>query len=291
MSWFQAQTQSETPQPPKLLLFLVLAVVLHLALFFFGLLFGGIYGVPGPGGGDALVFQLAAGDAHDRFAAPKAVEVKPKPKPVVEKPKVKPKPKPKPKLEVAPRKAKNEKPRPVVEEPKEEPEPEPELTLEEELAGMGVAGGKGQGARGQAIETIKNKKGNSLTGAMIATQMSGRTFKLNVMGRDDIQGTNNAINTVIKLHPDGTSEVTLTHFYRQTYHSLYSSTRSESASGRWWIEGNRWCHQSEAINYNTKDCYELTTDGPTLRLYYAPCTIESSSLCRSGRRAAIGAVE
>ncbi|MDO8421186.1 MAG: hypothetical protein Q7S99_03400 [Parvibaculum sp.] len=287
MSWNHTQAENETPQPPGLFAFLVFAVALHLVLFFFGLLFGGIYGVPGPGGGDALIFQLAAGDAHDRFAAPKAVDVKPKP--AVEKPKVKPKPKPKPKLEVAPRKAKDEKPRPVVEEPKEEPEPE--LTLEEELAGMGVAGGKGQGARGQAIETILNKKGNSLTGAMIATQMSGRTFKLNVMGRDDIQGTNNAINTVIKLHPDGTTEVTLTHFYRQTYHNLYSSTRSESASGRWWIEGNRWCHQSQAINYNTKDCYDLTTDGPTLRLYYAPCSIESSALCKSGRRAAIGAVE
>lgn len=76
MSWTPAQAQNETPQPPRLFLFLLIAIGLHLVLFFFGLLFGGIYGVPGPGGGDALIFQLAAGDAHDRFAAPKAVEAK-----------------------------------------------------------------------------------------------------------------------------------------------------------------------------------------------------------------------
>lgn len=280
-------TGTQTPRPPNITPYLVAALVLHLLLFLAGLLFGGIYGVPGPGGGDALTFQLAAGDAHDRFAAPLAPEVKPqpKPKPVVEKPKVKPKPKP----EVAPRKKKDEKPRPVVEE--KAPEPEPEESLMDQLAGMGRAGGTGQGARGEAVETILNKKGNSLTGAMIATQMTGKTFKLSVLGRDDYQGGNNNINTTIKLNPDGTSEITLTHYYFQTYHSLYSSTRSESATGHWWIEGNKWCHQSEAINYGTKDCYDLTLEGSTLRMYYAPCTIESSALCKSGRRAAIGNVE
>lgn len=280
---------TETPPAPRLRGFIIGSVLVHLVLFFAGLLFGGIYGVPGPGGGDALTFQLAAGDAHDRFAAPPAPEVKPepKPKPVVEKPKVKPKPKPKP--TVAPRKKKDEKPRPVVEEVEEEPEEE--LSLMDQLATQGVAGGKGQGARGEAVETFKNKKGNSLTGAMIASEMPGRTFRLNVMGRNDYEGGNNAINTVIKLNPDGTSEITLTHYFFQTYHGQYSSTRSESASGRWWIDGNRWCHQSEAINYNTKDCYDLTIENSTLRLYYAPCDIESSSLCKAGRRAAIGSVE
>ncbi|MGV8995892.1 MAG: hypothetical protein ACOH12_02975 [Parvibaculaceae bacterium] len=281
----------ETPRSPRLIPFLVAAVLFHLALFFMGLLFGGIYGVPGPGGGDALTFQLAAGDAHDRFAAPLAETAKPKPVP--EKPKVKPtvqpKPTPKPKIEAAPRKKKDEAPRPPEKEVKEEPQPE--LTLEEELAGAGLAGGKGQGAHGNMPETILNKKGNSLSGAMIATQMRGRTFLLNVMGRDDYKGGNNNINTKIKLNPDGTSEITLTHYFFQTYHDQYSSTRSESATGHWWIEGNRWCHQSEAINYNTKDCYDLTMDGPSLYMYYAPCTQESSALCKSGRRAAFGRVE
>lgn len=277
----------QSPRSPNITPYIVAALLVHLLLFFAGLLFGGIYGVPGPGGGDALTFQLAAGDAHDRFAAPLAPEVKPKP---VVKPKIeKPKPKPKPKIEVAPRKKKDEKPRPVVETPKEEPEPE--MTLEEELAGMGRPGGKGQGARGEAIETILNKKGNSLTGAMIATQMTGKTFSLKVMGRDDYQGGNNDINTTIKLNPDGTSEIQLTHYYFQTYHDQYSSTRSESASGRWWIEGNKWCHQSHAINYNTKDCYDLTLEGSTLRMYYAPCGMESSADCKTGRRAAIGSVQ
>ncbi|MDO8287873.1 MAG: hypothetical protein Q7T44_01510 [Parvibaculum sp.] len=277
----------ETPRSPKLTPFVIVAVIVHLALFFMGLLFGGIYGVPGPGGGNALTFQLAAGDAHDRFAAPKTDIAKTKP--VVEKPKVKPKPKPKPKVEVAPRKKKDEAPRPVVEEVIEEPQPE--LTLEEELAGMGVAGGKGRGARGNAPETILNKKGNSLTGSMIATEMRGRSFMLNVMGRDDYKGGNNNINTRIKLNSDGTTEITLTQYFFQMYHEQYSATRSESATGRWWIEGNRWCHQSEAINYNTKDCYDLTMDGPTLYMYYAPCTQESSAQCKSGRRAAFGKVE
>lgn len=276
-------------RPPRLATFIGVSVLIHLLLFLLGLNIGGIYGVPGPGGGDALIFQLAAGDAHDRFAAPLAPEKKPE----IEKPKVKPeakpKPKPKPKPEVAPRKKKDEAPRPVVEEPKEEPQQD--LTLEEELAGMGLPGGKGRGAGGNAPETILNKKGTSLSGGQISTQMPGRTFELNIMGRGDIAGSNNAINTVIKLNPDGSSEVTLTHYFFQTYHSQYSSTRSESASGRWWVEGNRWCHQSQAINYNTKDCYDMTIEsGSGLRLYYAPCTEDSSALCKSGRLAGTGRV-
>lgn len=277
----------ETPPSPKLMPFVIAALVFHLALFFMGLLFGGIYGVPGPGGGNALTFQLAAGDAHDRFAAPKTnIE---KTKPIVEKPKVKPKPKPKPKVEVAPRKKKDEAPRPVVEEVKEEPQPE--LTLEEELAGMGVADGKGRGARGNAPETILNMRGNALNSGMIQSQMTGHTLKLNLLGREDYQGANGAINSEIKLHPDGTADVSLTHRFFQTYHEQYSSTRSESASGRWWINGNSLCMQSKAINNNTKDCYDMSMEGPTLHLYYAPCTGESSMLCKSGRKAGTGRIE
>lgn len=273
---------------PKLAIFIGISVLIHLVLFFFGMNIGGIFGVPGPGGGEAVTFQLAAGAGHDRFAAPLAPQKKPEPQ--IEKPKVQPqaKPKPKPKPEVAPRKKKDEEPRPVVEEIKEEPQQE--LTLEEELAGMGLPGGKGQGARGNAPETILNKKGTSLSGGQIATQMAGRSFHLE-MGRIDIRGGNRLINTVIKLNPDGTSEVTLTNYYFQTYHSQYSSTRSQSASGRWWVDGNRWCHQSQIISYNTKDCYDLTSDGPVVRLYYAPCTGESSSLCKSGRLAGEGEVK
>ncbi|MFZ3033934.1 MAG: hypothetical protein WA138_07975 [Parvibaculum sp.] len=287
MSAIYSMSDNQMPRPPRLAPFLVVAVLVHLVLFFFGLLFGGIYGVPGPGGGDALTFQLAAGDANYRFAAPLAPEVKPKP--IIVPPKVKPKPQPKPKVEVAPRKKKGEAPRPVEEKPKEEPQPE--LTLEEELAAMGAVGGKGQGARGHALETFKNKKGNSLTGAQISTQMPGRVFELNIFGRGDIEGANNNINTVIKLNPDGSSDITLTQYFYQTYHSQYSSTRSESGTGRWWIEGNRWCHQSPIINYDTKDCFDLTMSGSELRLYYAPCSRDSSALCKSGRLAGVGRVK
>lgn len=273
-------------RPPKLAIFIGVSVLIHVVLFFLGVNVGGIYGVPGPGGGEALTFQLAAGDAHDRFAAPLAPETKPQP--AVEKPKVKAQPKPKPIAEVAPRTKKDEAPRPVVEEPVVEPQQE--LTLEEELAGMGLPGGKGRGAGGNAPETILNKKGTSLSGSEISSQMGGRSFHLE-MGRIDIRGGNRLINTVIKLNPDGTSVVTLTHYFFQTFHGQYSSTRSESAAGRWWIEGNRWCHQSQIISYNTKDCYDLTADGSVVRLYYAPCTRDSSQLCKSGRLAGEGEVK
>ena len=277
-----------------------------------------LWGSPGPGGGDAA-YRLAMGAGHDRFAAQGAINAtlvhveKPKPKPVEEpKAEVKPKPVAKEKVEPAPNPKAKIKPRTKKPKPKpvEEVQPQPaqtttteppqtaqapasEMTLEEELAGMarGMADGKGQGAGGNAPETIKNKKGTLMLGSQVQSQMSGRTFRLNILGRGDISGGNNAINTVIKLNPDGTSDVTVTHYYFQTYHSQYSSTRNEDGKGRWWIEGNRWCHQSPIINYNTKDCYDLTTQGAEVRLYYAPCTDDSSQLCKSGRLAGVGEVK
>jgi len=273
----------QTPRPPRLLPFLLFAIGIHLALFFGGLLFGGIYGVPGPGGGEALTFQLAAGAAHDRFAAPLAPRVKPQFRP-----------KPKPKGEVAPRKKKNAAPRPEVEKPAQEV-PQPEMTLEEELAATAQANGQGLGAGGDAGETFKNKKGTSLTGSQISTQMPGRAFYLNIFGRGDIEGFNNDINTTIKLNPDGTSEVELTHYYSDTFSNGYSSTRKESGMGRWWVDGNRWCHQAPIMNYGTTDCFDLTVSGADsgaeLRLYYASCSNESSMLCKAGRLAGVGQIK
>jgi len=98
-----------------------------------------------------------------------------------------------------------------------------------------------------------------LDGNGIRSRMGGRQFHLE-MGRLDQQGSNRLINTVIELHADGTSAVKLTHYFYQTYHSDYSSTRSESGTGNWWIEGDRWCHRSPIINYGTKDCYDITVD-------------------------------
>lgn len=266
---------------PSLWIFIAVSIGIHLVLFLLGLMPGGLFGGPGPGGGDAVTFRLAAGPGHDRFAAPMSSHSKPVPRP-----KKVEKPKPRPEPEVVVRKKKGVAPKPLV-----EPEKQPEERAEEAgAAGAGLPGGQGQGAGGDAPETILNRKGTLLSGGEITSRMGGRTFHLE-MGRIDIQGGNRLINTVIALHPDGTSDVTLTQYFFQTYHSLYSSTRSKTGTGRWWIEGNRWCHQAEIINYGTRDCYNITLDGPTVRLYYARCNLESSALCKSGRIAGEGDVK
>lgn len=278
---------------------IVLSLFVHLLALLFAIINGGILGVPGPGGGSVMYFELAKGPGKDVTAAPLAPE---KPKPVVTPPKEKPKAKDKPKAKVpskprpkplaegySPEK-KYVKPEPVEAE-ETTTEPQRELTLEEELAGMGVPGGKGRGGGGTAPETILNKKGNSLTGGTIQSQMTGHTLFLNLLSREDYQGANGAINSEIKLNADGTIDVSVTHRFFQTYHDQYSSTRSETAKGRWWVEGNRLCLQTSALSDNTKNCYDMSSEGPTLHFYFAPCTGESSMLCKSGRKAGTGKVE
>jgi len=268
---------------PRLSIFIAVSIAVHLILFFLGLMPGGLFGGPGPGGGTAVTFRLAAGSAHDKFAAPLSSHSKPVPRPKrIEKPKPKPEPKP----EVVVRKKQGEAPKALA-ATEEKPE---EVAEDAGSAGTGLPGGQGQGAGGDAPETILNKKGTLLSGGEIVSRMGGRTFHLE-MGRIDIQGGNRLINTVIALHPDGTSEVTLTQYFFQTFHDQYSSTKSKSGSGHWWVEGNRWCHQSEIINYNTKDCYNITVDGPTVRLYYSRCDLESSQHCKTGRIAGEGDVK
>ncbi|HEX7776422.1 MAG TPA: hypothetical protein VF449_07820 [Parvibaculum sp.] len=255
-----------------------------------------------------MKYQRAAGAGHDRLAASGVITAElvraPKPMPVekkaeekpkpVEKPKLEPAPNPKAEIKLKPKKAKpiEKKEQPAEEKPAEPAPPAQQLTLEEELAGVGkgVQGGKGQGDGGNAPETILNHKGTLMLGGEMTSRLSGKTFHLE-MGRVDLQGGNRLINTVITLHPDGTSDVTLTHYYFQTYHEQYSSTRDESGTGHWWIEGNRWCHQSPIINYNTKDCYDLASEGPEVRLYYAPCGADASQLCKTGRLAGVGEVK
>ncbi len=284
------------------------SILFHILLILLVLFRMALMGGPGPGGGDGMKYQRAAGAGHDKLAAEGVITAElvkaPKPKPVEKKVEEKPKPVEKPKFEPAPNpkaeiKVRKQKPKPVETKPEpaetqpsEPTQPTRELTLEEELAGVGkgVAGGKGQGDGGNAIETILNHKGTLMLGGEMSSRLSGKTFHLE-MGRVDVQGGNRLINTEIELHPDGTSTVTLTHYFFQTYHELYSSTRSESGTGHWWIEGNRWCHQSPIINYNTKDCYDLTTAGAEVRLYYAPCNQESSALCKTGRLAGTGEVK
>lgn len=268
------------PREFRLRNFIIASVVLHGLLFLSAFLtFGGIFGGPGPGGGEAVTFQLAAGSANDRYAAP--------PKPVEEpKPEVKPKPPkpPEPKPETAVRKA--AKPIPP---PEEIPEPTPEPVEQASSAGGGTQGGQAGGAGGDAEETILNKKGNSLTAGQIRAQMTGKTFHLE-MGRIELEGGSRLINTIIELHADGTTDVELIQYFHQTYHRGSSSTRSRDGDGTWWIEGNRWCHKSDEIQYGTTDCYDMTKEGSIVRLYYGPCTNMSSQLCKTGRIAAEGEI-
>lgn len=259
--------------------FLIGSVVLHALLFLTLLLsFGGIFGGPGPGGGEAVTFQLAAGSANDRYAAPPEPVAKPEsPKPEPVKP-------PEPKKQTAVRKDAKPLPPPEV-----EPEPKPESREPAANAGGGTDGGTSSGAGGDAAETILNKKGNSLTAGQIRGQMTGKTFELE-MGRIEQEGTGRYINTIIELHPDGTTDVEFIQYFAQTYHRARSSTRSRSGDGTWWIEGNRWCHRSEEIQYGTRDCYDMTLEGNIVRLYFSTCTSQSSMLCKAGALAAQGEI-
>jgi len=257
--------------------FVLVSLLLHALLFLAMLLtVGGIFGGPGPGGGDSVTFELSAGVADDRFAAPPEPEAEPEvpqPEPVVV---------PQPKPEAPPRRA-EEAP------PPEEEEEQVEEIVDASPAGGGVDAGQALGAGGDAAETILNRKGDSLSAGQIRAQVVGKTFHLE-MGRLDQQGGNRLINTVIQLNADGTTKVTLIQYFHRMYHGQGSGTRSRSGRGTWWIEGNRWCHSSAEIQYGTRDCYDMTRDGNIVRLYYAPCSGTSSQLCRSGRIAAEGEI-
>lgn len=284
------------PTPQQVVsLFIVLSLLLHLIFILFGYLGDGIKGVPGPGGGNVMFFQFAKGPAKDKLAAPEAQ----KSKPVAEKaskPTTKPKTKKAPVRPLPPlmKDAYSPQHKYVKQEPVEEEEksePQQPMTLEDELAAQGMKDGKGRGGGGEAPETILNKKGTSLTGGLIQTQMTGHTLYLNLLSREDYEGANGAIDSSIKLNTDGTADVSVTHRFFQTYHEQYASTRSETAKGRWWVDGNRLCLQTPALADNTKNCYDMSADGPVLHFYYAPCTSESSMLCKTGRKAGTGAIE
>lgn len=280
--------------PPNIKRFLIGSALVHVLAFILFMLAGGIFGAPGPGGGDKLFFQLAAGPGQDVDAAADIdgaqqdpvfadADVDPAPKPA-EKPEVVEKPKPKPDvipLRKTERTQTAEKTTPVEGEAKQA------------VAGRseGTSGDDTQGSSGEAQQTILNQKGTKMTGIQIAAQSSGHTFNLE-MGRLDIPGGNRLTNTIIKLKPDGTSEVELVYYHYKTFHQQRSSTRSLDGEGRWWIEGDMWCHQSPVISYNTKDCYHMTQDeAGTVRLYYDKCTIDSSPNCKTGRIAAEGRIE
>ncbi len=157
--------------------------------------------------------------------------------------------------------------------------------------GTGTGQGSGAGVeKGINGLPLPPKKGRKLTAQEVRERMVGHGFKLEI-GRVQQANSNRLINSTIKLNADGSTDVNATAYYYQTGHALYSSTDEKSGKGRWWIEGNRWCHQSEDIQYNTKNCYDVTVDGPTIRFYYAECGLGSSLLCAQGQLAAQGTME
>lgn len=288
-----SMVELEPSQSPTLRKFFGASFLFHAAVFLFLIIGTGIYGVEGPGGGDALTFQLAAGAGNDREAAadidmasdnmPTFADADLDPVPIIEPevvpepPKKKPKPKalPKRKAETKPTKKKTT---PVVGE------------SQTAKAGSvaGTVGKKTTGGGGDAPVTLLNKRGNSLTGGDLGARFSGRTFNLD-LGRPDVQG-GNRLKVSIELSADGTSDVEgVLHLY-QTYHSSYSSTLNKSGKGSWWIKGNLFCHMSKAIEYGVSDCYHLTMEGSVLRLYYDKCTSQSSPNCKPGREAGFGSV-
>lgn len=256
-----AQEQRRSVRHAIGLLVSILVHLLMLWLWFSGLLQTGVSG-GASGDGNLVVVQIAAGPAQDRYAEPEAVKHTDK---FIE---VKSDAIPVPDFEVKPS--------------------ETAIHIELKPASQSAAGG--QGAGGDASETSMARKGKALSAGDIRGMFTGHTFKLE-MGRVDLEGGNRLVNTEIEMLPDGTTDVTLTQYFAQTYHDLYSSTRSESGSGQWSVEGNHWCHRSKIIQYNTRDCYDVTVDGPTVRFYYADCTNESSMLCKPGRLAAIGEIK
>ncbi len=247
---------------------LLLSILIHLMLlwlYFSGWLQPGVSG-GATGDGGMIVMQIAVGKAQDRYAEPEAVKHMDK---LVD---IKSDAIPVPDFTVAPS----------------------ETAIHVELkpaaqSAEGVAGGQGGGAGGDALDTSTSRKGKALSGGDIRGKFTGHVFRLE-MGRVDLEGGNRLINTEIDMQADGSTKVALTQYFAQTYHDLYSSTRNQSGSGQWSVEGNHWCHRSKVIQYNTRDCYDVTMDGPTVRLYYAFCSNESSMLCKPGRLAAIGEI-
>ncbi len=281
-------------EPQNLPDFLAISFLLHAAVFLFFIIGAGIFGVAGPGGGEALTFQLAAGIGNETEAAadidmasdnmPSFADADLDPVPVIEPevvpepPKKKPKPKalPKRKAETKPTKKKTT---PIV------------GTAKTAKVGsvQGTVGKKTTGGGGDAPVTILNKRGNSLTGGDFGSRFVGRTLNLDI-GRPDVQGGNRLPKVSIELNSDGTSDVEVVQYLYQTFHSTYSSTRTKSGNGFWWIKGNLFCHRSSIISYGTRDCYHLTMDGSVLRMYYDRCTFQSSPDCKAGREAGFGSV-
>lgn len=273
----------------KLRNFIAASVLLHLALLAFYLLTGGIFGAPGPGGGEALTFQLAAGVGQDLDAAVDLDGARDMPS--FADADVEPAPEPEPEVETPAPPETQDIPVRKAETPPEAERATGEASEKAQAGGSeGTVGDDAAGAGGDAEETIINKKGDSITAGQIRGMMTSRTLHLE-MGRIDLTGGNRLTNTIIKLNPDGTSEVSLIYYHYKTFHREHSSTRKLSGRGKWWIEGNRWCHQSRIIMHNTKDCYDMTMDGPVLRLYYRKCARGSSPLCKGGRIAAEGFIK
>ena len=280
----------DTPQPSRLRRFVIASVLIHLAVAILLMLDGGIFGVPGPGGGDALMFQLAAGpaqmeDAADGQDAEDVVEEPEEAAPEPEETSETPEPEPVAE-EVVPVRTDVTPVAPPSETRSSDATALPTRGVQDSL------GETGQGASGEGAQTILNRQGNSLDGIQITSKLAGRTLRLKIGRVDQTANGGNFLDAVtMKLNPDGTTQVDFTYYHYKTFHQPRPSTRSIEGSGKWWIENNRWCHSSKVMFYGTKDCYDMTLEGNTLRLYYAPCMRHSSQFCKTGGIAGVGTIE
>ncbi|HAM47566.1 MAG TPA: hypothetical protein DDW95_07990 [Alphaproteobacteria bacterium] len=272
----------ENPTRKHFAAFLLLSVLLH-ALFavWFALRGQAIFlgGPLGIGGGSDIVFQLAAGDPildvptdHDfevesdltvqeeipeEIVVEEAVEI-----PVTEEAAI----------PVAPAK----------EVPQEKPvKPEPQE----------ASAPKKSGEQGAADESKKNRPGTALTGQEISAAFSGRTLNLTA-GRLDIPSGNRLMDMKIHLYPDGTSRVQLVYFHYKTFHREETSTRKFKGDGKWWIDGNKFCHRAMVVDYGAVNCYELNQrSNGDLELYFEGCAGNSSAICSNGRLGAKGRLQ
>jgi len=138
-------------------------------------------------------------------------------------------------------------------------------------------------------EAGKGRQGAPVAGRAVGTLFQEKTLKL-TMGRLDTPGGSRLQEMFVTIKGDGTTKVQMNHYFYRMYHEGGPATRSVSGEGRWWVEGQAWCHSAPDVNYGAEECYDMTEENGLLRLYYTGCTARSSMYCKTGRLGAEGMV-